>query len=251
MARIHGTDARVYVDQYNLSGRTNSLDLEMGTSVDEVTAFEETGDAQAFIDSKMGRHWSAKLGAFADYTSTEVDTIVHGLLGDGGADHRIGLYFDGAAAGSKGYEGLGILTTKQNSIPVGPQRLDFAFTGRGGKFIAEATKLNEATVVTGTGTQTGQQHRRTPAVGDVVMFVVRVTAVSGSGSATFRLEYSADGSTGWTTVTTLSAMTAVGAQHAYTTAAGAIGPYYRLNTTAFSGFTNVTVRVSVGLIKNT
>lgn len=249
MARIHGTDTRIYVEEYNLSGRSNVLDLEAGADVEEITAFEETGDAQVFIDSKSSRNWNAKIGAFADYTSTEIDAILNALINTGGADKRIGLYITGAAAGSFGYEGIGLMRLMRNVAPRGPQRIDAEFIGRDATFLSQAMKLNEATAITGTGASTAQQHRLAAASGDQIIFVARVTAVDGAGSATFRLEAAPDGST-WATVGTLSAMTAVGAQHAVYTAGGAVGPHFRLNTTAFSGFTSVTVRVAVGIIKN-
>ncbi len=40
MARVHGESARIYVDEFNLSGRANSAELTFELPSSEVTALE-------------------------------------------------------------------------------------------------------------------------------------------------------------------------------------------------------------------
>ena len=246
MARVHGANGRVYVDQYNLSGRTNQWDLELGQGLEEVTAFEDT--AETFVTALQRRSWGGKLSAFADYTDDEIDEILHAIIND--TNHHVGFYSGGALAGAPGFEGIGVVGRKQNANAMGPARLGLDFTGRGGQFMSRAMKLNEATVVTGIGNQTGQTHMATVAA-DRVICVVRITGVTGAGSVTFKLQESSDDAVGdpYADVITMTAMTAVGSQLQAVVAGGVLGPYYRLTCSAFSGFTNVTVRASVGIIK--
>ena len=246
MARIHGANGRIYVDQYNLSGRTNQWDLNMRQGLAEVTAFEDTADT--FVSHIGRRGWDGNMSAFADYTDDEIDEILHNLLND--TEHHVGLYANGAVAGSVGYEGNAKVRQKRNSNgQAGPAVLNLDFLGSS-LMVAEATKLNEATVITGTGAQTGQQHRRTSAAADRILCVVRITGVTGAGSVTFKLEESSDNAVGdpYAEVTTMTAMTAVGSQSKTVVAGAALGPYFRINVTAFSGFTNVTLRAAVGII---
>lgn len=246
MARVHGTDTRIYVDQFNLSGRANTLDLEMAIPNSEVTAFEEVGEE--FVVGKSRRGWSADVQSFVDFDADDLDEILDSILGD--SDHHWGFYLDGAAAGSHGYEGIGAIDRRRFRAPgTGAQTLSAMVRGRGGVFLGEATKLNEATSVTGTGTLTAQQHRRATASGDRVIFVARIIAVDGTGSVTLRLEESADGDADpYAEVLTLGAMTAVGASRGAVVAGGVLGPHYRVNVTAFATFTSVSIRTAVALI---
>ena len=248
MGRVHGNDARVYVNEFNLSGRSNKWDLDITLPKPEVTAFEDP--AQEFLPvAKNQRGWTATIGSWQDYVSGEIDEILQALVSAGPNDH-LGLYVDGAAAGSRGYEGIGVLERKPITVPRdGPQRVDLTMRGVEGQLIGRAMKLNEATEVTTTGVQTGRDHM-TVVDGDLIISVARITAVTGSGSVTFVLEESTNDGGGdpYGTVLTHDAMTAVGSQRKTVTASTMPGPWFRVNVTAFSGFTDVTLRHAVAIV---
>ncbi len=248
MARVHGNDARVYVNEFNLSGRSNRWELDIALPKPEVTAFEDV--AQVFLPvAKNQRGWTASIGSWQDYLTGEIDEVLQALVSAGPDDH-LGLYVDGAAAGSRGYEGIGVLGRLPINAPHdGPQRVDLTMRGVAGQLIGRAMKLDEATAITTTSAQTGQNHMAA-ANGDLIISVARITAVDGAGSVTVRLEESTDNASvdPYGTVLTHDAMTAVGSQHKTVTAASMPGPWFRTIITAFSTFTSVTLRHAVAIV---
>lgn len=247
MARIHGTDTRIYVNQWNLSGRANTLDLDaMMRPSREVTAFEDA--AETYVAGKTDRRFGAAFRAASDFDSGEIDDIIQQLI-TATTPPLWGFYFDGSAAGSHGYEGQGLLDRKSVRSPRdNASMLEAQVQGTGPYMLGRAMKLNEATVITGTGNQTGQNHQ-VAGVSDRLLFIARIIAVSGAGSITLKLQESSDGGGDpYADAITLTAMTALGAQLGALVPAGTLGPFYRVNVSAFSGFTNVTLRAAVAVI---
>jgi hypothetical protein len=237
------SEARIYVNEWNLSGRANAGDLDLNRPVAGVTAFEDT--AHEFVQGLNTRGWELDVRSWWDGTDDEIDEIIHALLGAGVAND-FGIYFDGAAAGSHGYEMRGGLIRDTVRMPHdGGGALDFR--AQGGVF-GRAMKLLEAATITATGGQTGQNHMAVTD-GDRIIYVTRITAVTGAGSVQFRLEE--DDNSGFTTPTTVAtntAQTAVGVERSITTAATMPGPWFRDNVVAYSGFTNVTARTAVAIL---
>ncbi len=246
MARVHGESARIYVDEFNLSGRANSAELTFDLPSSEVTAFEDA--AKEFVQGKNQRSWSLDMRAAYDPDQAEIDDIIQAMVADGSVGHAVGVYFDGSAVGSHGYEGVGALNRDTVRAPAdNAQMLDAQFAGSGA--FGRAMKLLEAEVISGTGVETGQNHMAA-ATGDIIISVVRITAVTGSGSITMRLEESINDGAGdaYEEVLTHSALTAVGHSVATVVMASLPGPWFRYNAFAFSGFTDVTVRHSVAIL---
>lgn len=249
MARIHGGDARIYADQFNLSGRANTLDLEFALPTREVTAFEDA--AQTFVQGKNERGWTAEFGAFLDITDDEIDEILDSLQA-ATAIPLWGFYLDGSAAGSRGYEGSGWIDRRTLRTPVNNAGvLSATVRGSNVPLLGRAMKLNEATAVTGTANGTGQNHMAS-ASGDRVVLITRVTAVDGAGSVTFKLQESSDNGSGdaYADVAGMgtNVHTAVGAKATSVLAAATLGPWYRIVVSAFSGFTSVTLRGAVAIV---
>ena len=242
MARVHGSNGRIYVAQYNLSGRANKLDLGMEIDVPEVTAFEDVG--KAFVAGRPG--WDLSVEAFADYVDDEIDEIIAAI---GTSTVHVGAYFGGPAAGSVGYEGVGALKSHARmSENADAAKMKFDFMGAEGVFLGRACKLNEATVVTGTGAQTGLSFMAA-ATGALVVFTSRVIAVTGAGSITMVLQESSDGGGDpYATAVTNTAQTTMGSVRGTAVAGATLGPFWRTNVTAFSGFTDVTIRTSVAIV---
>lgn len=154
------------------------------------------------------------------------------------------LMLIGSAAGDIGYEVVGPLTEQVHAWPAG-DLLGLSGAVPDGK-VTRQMALNVSTAITGTGAQTGQEVGAT-ASGVTTAVTYRVLAVSGSGSVTFACQESSDdgGGDAYAAISGLGAtFTAVGVQRLTTTAA--TEAWKRLSTTAFSGFTSVTVLVTVG-----
>ena len=246
MARIHGDSARIYVNQFNLSGRANSVDLDMGVPLAPVTAFEDVADE--FVGGKNGRGFTLDVRSWADMTDDEIDEILFALVASGPAN-LFGVYLDGSAAGSHGYELVGALERDTVRFPHdNAGALDFV--ARGGQY-GRAMKLLEAVAITATGGQTGQSHM-TAASGDLVIYVARVTAVGGAGSITLQLQESSDGGGDpYAQVGSIAlTFTAVGAQRTTAVAGATLGPFFRDNVSAYATFTSVTVRTAVAVLPN-
>lgn len=241
MARVHGQSARVYYDEYNLSGRVNKVDLTFEVDTPEVTCFEDTG--KAFVVGKAS--WEADYEGFADYTAAEIDAIIAAA---GTTSHNIGIYFAGAS--SVGYEGVGMLKMQDRGSEISDAaKMKFKIVGAEGTMLARGGGLlNNGTVVTGTGAQTGLS-TITAATGKLVRLTSRIIAVSGSGSITVALQESSDGSGDpYATAIAGTAQTAVGTVVSTVTAGATLGPFWRTNVTAFSGFSSVTLRTSVTIL---
>ena len=242
MARVHGQSARIYLDEYNLSGRTNKVELIMDQDMPEVTCFEDTG--KAFVVGRPG--WTANYEGFADYTAAEIDAIIEAAKT---GTHNVGIYM--AGSGAAGYEGVGILKMQsRESENSDAAKMKWSITGAEGAFLGRGVLISNGLAVTGTGAQTGVSFGGTVAVGKTVRLTSRVIAVSGAGSLTVALQESSDNGGGdpYATIIAGTAQTAVGAVVSTTVAGGTLGAWFRTNVTAFSGFTSVTLRTSVTVL---
>jgi hypothetical protein len=241
MARVHGQSSRVYVDQYNLSGRVNKVELAFDVDTPEVTCFEDTG--KAFVVGKA--QWEADYEGFSDYTAAEIDSIIAAL---GTTSHTIEIYFAGAAAA--GYSGVGMLKMQSRTSEIADAaKLKFKLVGAEGTMLARGgSLLNNGLAVTGTGAQTGVS-TVTATAGQLVRLTSTIVAVSGSGSITVAAQESSDGSGDpYATAIAGTAQTAVGSVVSTAVAGGTLGPFWRTNVTAFSGFTSVTLRTSITVL---
>ena len=239
MARVHGQSTRVYVGPYNLSGRVNKVELSFETDTPEVTCFEDVG--KAFVVGKA--QWEADYEGFADYTAAEIDEILGAL---GTTAHNIEIYFPGGV----GYSGLGSLKMQSRASEIADAaKLKFKMVGAEGTMLARGgALLNNGVVVTGTGAQTGAS-TVTATVGKLVRLTSTIVAVTGSGSITVAAQESSDGGGDpYATAIAGTAQTAVGSVVSTVVAGGTLGPFWRTNVTAFSGFTNVTLRSSITVL---
>ena len=248
MARVHGDSARIYVNEFNLSGRANQVTLDPAIiPLADITAFEDVADE--FIAGKSGRGWSLDLRSWADYDEFEIDQILDALLAAG--PHAIGAYFDGSAAGSHGYEGQANLERRNWMHPRdNAGQLGLNVRQAGGSMMGRAMKTREATVVTATENGTGQNHMSFVS-GDRLISVVRVIAVTGAGSISVLMEESANDGGGdpyAANAMTAQVFTAVGKNYQSNVETVAGGPWFRHRVSAFSGFTNVTLRTVAAVV---
>lgn len=112
-SKIHGKNAKFYIDKIDLSGDGNSVTIDAGIDVAEVTSF---GDAyKEFLEGAAG--FTVSLDAFFNADSGELDERTQAMIALGAK--QIGIYSEGSAVGKWGYEGEGILTAKPLVTPIG------------------------------------------------------------------------------------------------------------------------------------
>ncbi len=250
MPRVHGQSARIYVNEFNLSGRANNLTLNIGNPAADVTAYEDL--AKTAVQGKSTRGWDAAIDAWFDPDDDEIDQILWDLINSASMANPWGFYFDGPQEGGRGYEGLGGLETDNIRFPLNAAgQLVTAVRGNSGQMIGRSTKIREANVVS--AVEDGNSESiLTTVTNNLVISVARVIAVTGSGSITVLAEESPDDAV-WNPVSGLTAhpsFTAIGADfQSVASAAGGEGPFFRHRVSAYSGFTDVTLRTAMAFVE--
>lgn len=252
MTRVHAENTRIYVNEFNLSGRANNLDLTIENPAADTTAYEDPADTA--VQGKSPRGWMAHIDAWFDPDTDEIDQILFDLVDAQDLLNPWGFYFNGPAAGSHGYEGLGGVNRDNIQFPLnaaGQLRADVR--GDSGQMIGRAMKVREADVVTGVEDGGSVQHEAM-VTGDRIISVVRLIAVTGGpGSITLVAEESVDDAA-WAAIGDLPAhpaFTALGADSRTAVLTGGIGAFYRHRVSAFSGFTDATVRTAIAIVDET
>lgn len=240
MGRISGATSRIYFDEVNLSGVLNAIDEKVDVDLPEVTCFSDA--AKVFVEGKQG--FTLALNGFADTADDGWDEVSLARFGDG-SDHYVGHY-PGSSAGNGWYgrEYVVRMKSQPRSSKVGEAvLLNIECQGQQ-PIVRSIVLLNQA--VTGTLNGSGQDVG-TSTSGQKTVAVVRVLAVSGSGSLAVAIQESSDngGSDAFATISGMTAtLTALGATRLTSTAA--TERYKRIIVSSFSGFTSVTLMCAIG-----
>lgn len=107
MAKAHGKNARIYVDEYNWSGYANSWTLTLGVDTAEVTTF--TDAAKEYLEGMYG-HTFGWTG-FYDPTGIDEDSFTQ-VITEAGTTRYVALLPLGATAGYVAYELAGKHTAR-------------------------------------------------------------------------------------------------------------------------------------------
>lgn len=149
MARAAGAPSRVYVDEFNFSGRTNNLEMAIDNNLAEVTTFLDDG-----TESVEGQYnGTVTLNGFFDGDSAGYDDQMWSVIGDG-IDHFVGLYpGNQAAATNIGYELQAQTSNQTRPVDVaGAILLNVSWQNNGA--IVRSTVLKNG-AVTGSGVVSG------------------------------------------------------------------------------------------------
>jgi hypothetical protein len=241
MARKAGATSRVYVDEFDVSGLSNELDLSIDVELPEVTAFSDA--AKTFVEGKYGHR--ATVNGFIDLDDDAWDEQAFTIIGED-ALHTVGLYpGSDAGQGEVGYEVQSRPARQPRPVNVaGAVLLNMEW--QGDKPVVRSTVL-ASEAVTGTGDISGSNIQTgASSAGEVFVAILRVLSVSGTGSITVKLQESQDDGSGdsYADLITFSAATAVGVERK--TTSSATEAWKKVNVSAFSGFTSVTIMVVVG-----
>lgn len=241
MGRVAGVPSRIYVDEFDFSGRTNTGELSVDNNLPEVTCFSDA--AQEFVEGVYNGRMP--IGGFFDPADDNYDEQMWSVIGDG-AQHYVGLYPGSQAAhGNFGYEIEAQCPDQSRPIEVaGAVLLSVTWQGEG-PVVRSTVLCNGA--VTGSGVVTNSnKNLGATAAGEEFVAILRVLSVTGSGSITVEIEESSDdgAADAYAQVFAFTAKTAIGVERK--SVLTATEAYKRVNVTAFSGFTSVTILVVAG-----
>jgi|TARA_Y100000310_G_scaffold276879_1_gene294338 hypothetical protein len=242
MGRVAGAPSTIFVDEFDFSGRTNNAVLNIDNNLPEVSAFSDAG--AEFVEGIYNN--SSVINGFFDPTDDGYDEQMFGIIGDG-AKHFVGIYpGNSAAATNIGYELQGQSGEQERPVEIaGAVLLNVTWQGEG-PLVRSTVLANGAVTTTGAVTSSNQNIGAT-AAGEKFVAIIRVLAVSGAGSITIVVEESTDNGAGdaYAAISGITeTFTAVGVSRETTTSA--TEAWKRVNVTAFSGFSSVTIMVAVG-----
>ena len=247
MAKSPGRKTRIFVDEFDFSGRVSAVEIPFEVNVPEVTALSDGGGT--FVEGQYSVS-IVQNGFFdADGAAPPADlNIDKEMILDlvSGVDHLVGAY-PGASAvpGAVGYEIQGRPSNEARPVEVaGAILLNVTWKGNG-PVVRSTVAANGAVIATGAVTASNKNVGITIA-GERFVAILRVLSVSGTGSITVEVEQSQnDGSPDtYTQLLAFTAKTAIGYQRLTTDLA--TEAWKRVNVTAFSGFTSATILVVVG-----
>lgn len=246
MAKVAARTTRVWVDEHALAASLSAIDLTPAKQeLVKVDTFAATGPERLVGNHD---HTQAYTGFFDGAEGAFDELAFVNLRTD--EDHYVLTALSSAAEGGKGYERVVRFTEQPRSAQNG-QAILLNLSDEGSGQICRATILRSAAIA-GTGDGTGQNLGATSA-GQVTVVTYRILAVDGAGSITLQVHESQDdGATdAYANVAALAsgALTAVGVTRVTTT--GATEAWKRVTISAYSGFTSVTVLVTIGVVPNT
>lgn len=242
MGRIPGAPSRIYIDEFNFSGRTNAAEQTVDVNLPEVTCFSDT--AAEFVEALYNT--KITINGFFEPTDDGYDEQMWTVIGDG-VKHYVGFYpGQDASHGDIGYEIQGQCDDQARPIEVaGAVLLNVSWQGEG-PTVRSTVLCNGA--VTGTGAvSNSNKNLGATTAGEKFVAVVRVLSVTGSGSIDVEIEESSDDGSAdaYATITGMTqTFTDVGVSRESTTSA--TEAWKRVNVTAFTGFTSVTLLVTAG-----
>jgi len=240
MARVSGATSKVYVDEFDFSGYTNSINLAFTNNLPEVTCFSDT--ALEFVEGLPSA--TATINGFFDTTDNGYDEQMFVNIGDG-AKHYLGLFpGSDASHGDIGYELQAQVSSQPRPTEVaGAVLLNCDWTSEGG--IYRATSMANA-AVSGTGAiANSNKNLGTTSANTVFVATIRCIAFDGT-TITVRVQESSDDGSGdaYADIAGLTTtLTAIGVTRVSTTSA--TEAWKRVNIQAFTG-TSMTILVTCG-----
>jgi hypothetical protein len=242
VARVAAKNAEIYMNEHNLSGRSNSIELSVDNDLFDVTAFGDS--AKEYIEGLYA--WTLDINAFLDCDDDEIDENLFAEIAAGGAH----LGYAPIGTGTKGnrvYEMTGMVRGQPRPIAVaGAQLVACTFEGTGSLF---GGQLHCNQSVSGSGVVSGSNldHGAGTSSGTTFVAIVRCLADNIS-SVTVKVQDSPNDSD-WSDISGMSqTFSAVGSWRLSTT--NATDRYKRVNVSSFSG-TSCTLYVAMGVLQGT
>lgn len=233
------------LDGFDMGSVASASSLSLATDTAETTTFADL--AKTFLEGDTT--FTGSFTAFMDTGTNNWDHVASSKVLTQDDDHYMCWEAPTAGAahtqGNLVYEGVVRWTGQPREFSVSDAVMvngDYQGTGRLSRGVVDYTGT-----VTATGVKTGYNCGATSS-GTTLVAVFRLLSVSGSGSVTLRINESSDNGAGdaYAAITGLTsgAMTAAGDKVRVTTTA-ATEAWKQIECTAYSGFTSVTVLVTV------
>lgn len=254
----HAKNARIYYDHLKVGEFANSFELAFTQDAAETTAFEDAG--KTFSPGKYGH--TGSFAGFLDLADDGFDEKEFADLVDG--EHLILRCPRGTTAGYPAYETLELNTGTSRAADIG-NVVVINWSGQGtDRAIRGMVLTNGEQAITTTGNTTGVEVGAASSTQTMVI-TARVLAVSGTGSITIVPQGSSDNGagdayaaiTGWTSsevdpgtnvnISVADQLTFTGVGVGRLTRTGATEAWLRINVSAFSTFTSVTLLVTAGI----
>ena len=259
MATIaHAKNARVYYDWWKVGEFANATNLDITRDAAETTAFEDAG--KTFVGGKYGA--AGGFAGFLDLADDGFDEVQFADINDG--EHLILRCLQGTTQGYPAYETNELSTGSSRAADIG-NVAQLTWNGQASDRIVRGVVLTSGEqAVTTTGNTTGVEVGAASSTQTMVV-TARVLAVSGAGSITLKVQGSSDNGagdayaqvTGWTlseadpgtnvNIASADEITFTGKGVGRFTRTGATEAWLRINVSAFSGFTSVTLLVTAGV----
>lgn len=240
MARAAGRTTKIYVDEFDFSGRIASGEMPIDVEIPDVTCF---GDVAGFFVE--GTYVGAfTQNGFFDGAAGNIDAEMFADIDS--ALHLLGFYPGNAAAQTyNGYELQAFPKSQPRKVEVkGAVLLNVEWQGSGP--VVRTTVLANG-AVTGTGVvASSPQNIGATVAGERCVAILRVLSVTGSGSITVKVQSSTDNAVGDPYADLFAFTAATGVTSQRMTTILATEAWKQVNVTAFSGFTSVTILVVIG-----
>ena len=250
MARIAGKSTDIYIDTHAVEGYASSFTFGVDVNLPEVTAFGDA--ATTFVEGKANPTFT--MNAFLSPTDNESDEIIDSALT---GTSEVFYTPSGMTIGNIGYHFQSNLSQKTIDNPVdGATAINV--TGQGGSnfgrhavlYTAGTTALSATGAVTASRVDTGSTSIvGSLSAGTVKRATLRVTAVSGSGTATIKIQDSSSSGSGYADFVAFAQISGVSTQTVSTT--DACNRYLQINVTQYSGLTNFNCVVTFGVDSGT
>lgn len=235
---LHGKNAAVLVDQYAASAYFRQATISRVVSQGETHTF---GDSWRERGSPGLMDGSVRLEGIYDPTALlGSDVIIRDLLAQEAAG-VLSIGLNGTTLGNVAE--LGGVVAGEYMIPtdVDTNPVPVSVSFEGDDAFDTGVWIHELGAETGTEDGASVDETAATAFGGVAH--LNITAVSGSGSITVKVQHSTNDSV-WADLITFTAATAIGAERALTAAiTTTVNRYVRYSISAFSGFTSVTLAV--------
>jgi len=243
MARVPGRLTKVYVDEFDYSGRISAVELPIDVNLPKVTCFGDSGGDE-FVEAMH----SSQITQNGFFDSVVADTNIDGeMWADvlSGAQHLVGVYPGNSALQTAiGYELEAEVSGQPRTVEVaGAILLNVTWQGEGA--VVRSTVLANGAVTASGVVASSAQNIGVTAAGERFVVVIRCLAFSGT-TLTVDIEESSDNGSGdaYALISGLQkVITAVGSWRLTTVAA--TEAWKRVNITAFTG-TTMTLLIVVG-----
>jgi hypothetical protein len=254
MARLSAKTTDIYIDTHAVEGYANSFTFGVDVNLPEVTTFGDT--ATTYVEGLPNASFT--MNAFFSPTDDESDEIIENALS---GTSEVFYTPSGIAVGSLGYHFQTNLTNRTVDNPVdGATALNISGQGSDnyGRHAVLYTAGSPALTGTGVRADSRVDTGSTSAVGSLSAgttkrATLRVTAVSGSGTATIKIQDSSNA--GWASGTGFSDFVAFaqisGVSTQTVTTTDACDRYLQITVSQYSSFTNFNCVITFGVDSGT